>query len=415
VRDGPGRGIARLETVAEERQVGTLDAVRAGVRAGRNAALPHHDEAAAIVDRHRGPILSVQGDGVDLELAADGSTVRGVALTVNAVPAGVRATGSEALPYDHEIARRGHRHGRVLLHFRGVGVDLEFAADEIAIGRKTPAMDVELVRTLGSEVLPDDDEIAVAVHRHRRAGLEAREVGVDLEFPADGSPVGGVALAHHLDVEIGAGLGVTAPNHDEIPVLFRRHRGGSLESRRRGVDLKLAAGGGAVRSETLPVDAGAAGVRAGRAIAVPDDDAAAVRPHRHRRGILIARGVGVDLDLDAHRQSVGSESPQLDAGGGRVRAARAEAGPRDHETTFAVHRHRRVDLGVRGVGVDLEFAADRGAVRGVALTLDAEARRVRAARAAAAPDDDEVAVRVHCHRRPALAAGGVGVDLDVFG
>jgi len=133
------------------------------------------------------------------------------------------------------------------------------------------------------------------------------------------------------------------------------------------------------RGVALPLEAEGVRIRATRAEALPHDHEVAVGVQRHRRVALLARGVGVDLELAARRAARRGVALPLDAVEARIRAARSAAVPRHHEIAVIVHRHRRAALAIRGVGVDLELAAHRAARRVVALPLDAVAGGVRAA------------------------------------
>ncbi len=62
---------------------------------------------------------------------------------------------------------------------------------------------------------------------------------------------------------------------------------------------------------------------------------------------------------------------------------------------------------------DLELTALGDAIGGEALTLDAVAALVRAARTVTGPDHDESSLRAHGDIGVALGAGGVGVDLEL--
>src|SRR5262249_45444982 len=82
--------------------------------------------------------------------------------------------------------------------------------------------------------------------------------------------------------------------------------------------------------------------------------------------------------------------------------------PSDDEIAGCVERNGRTDLGAGRVGVDAEFAAQRGPRGGVALGVDPP--RV-AVLAVTLPGDDEVAGTIHGDRAKILNVGGVSVDL----
>src|SRR3990172_397074 len=140
--------------------------------------------------------------------------------------------------------------------------------------------------------LPNDDEIAVRVRRHRGVLLPARDVGVDLELVPLGSSGGVEALAE--DSVVAPVLALAVPNDDEVPNGVRSRGWEPLDARGVGVDLELASLGEAVGVEALAEDPPGAPVLA---VALPNDDEVPVRVGGHRGVALVARGVGVDLEV----------------------------------------------------------------------------------------------------------------------
>src|SRR5207247_885597 len=87
-----------------------------------------------------------------------------------------------AMPGDDEVAGRVHGHRRVALVARGGDVDWELAAERHAGGGVAAGVDAVAAAVLGA--VPNDDEVAIRVHRHRRHMLVAGGVGVDWELRA---------------------------------------------------------------------------------------------------------------------------------------------------------------------------------------------------------------------------------------
>src|SRR5690606_31871956 len=83
--------------------------------------------------------------------------------------------------------------GSFALPTGGVGVDLELVAGGNAVRSEAPGPDLLRIRKVPVRAVaaPSDDEVALRVHRHRRAVLGPGRVGVDLEGPAERRSVGG--------------------------------------------------------------------------------------------------------------------------------------------------------------------------------------------------------------------------------
>src|SRR5439155_1995594 len=90
-------------------------------------------------------------------------------------------------------------------------------------------------------VLPHHYEIARAAGRHLRGVLPSRGVGVDVELAAQGRPRAVVALAEDAArIEEGL-LAVAPPHHHEVAGAVRGHRGLELVIPRICIDVELAA------------------------------------------------------------------------------------------------------------------------------------------------------------------------------
>ncbi len=170
----------------------------------------------------------------------------------NAGTAGVGGAGAVARPDHVEEADLVHRHGRLRLRALGKVVDLELPEKRAAVSPKPLALDAESA-VVGPEralAVPGHHEVAIPVHRDRRAALVARREGVYLEL---------VALSRARRVEapaldavparIGAARAGALPDHDEVAARIHRHRRGALRVRdlKQAVDLDLAADGHGVR------------------------------------------------------------------------------------------------------------------------------------------------------------------------
>jgi len=115
---------------------------------------------------------------------------------------------------------------------------------------------------------------------------------------------------------IGARAPVALPCYDEVLTQrVARDRRGALVARRVGVDLELAADRNPTRIEGLALYGAPAGVGACACVALPDHDEVAhgargVAPHTW--GKLGPRGGGIDLELSAHRGAAGVVALALD-------------------------------------------------------------------------------------------------------
>src|SRR3990167_2725807 len=126
----------------------------------------------------------------------------------------------------------------------------------------------------------------------------------------------------------------------------------------------------------LGLNAPSASVGAARAIALPGDDEVA-RGVAGDGGIALGiRRVGVDLELATEGVSGGVVALGLSATAGGVSVARAVALPGDDEVARGVAGDGGKILVARRVGVDLELVADGGSGGVVALGLNAPAAHV---------------------------------------
>src|SRR5690606_17835952 len=270
------------------------------------------------------------------------------------------------------------------------------------------------VRAAGAVALPGDDEVALAGRGDRGSPLTGGGVRVDLELGTQGRPVPRAALRlDAVGARVRAARAFALPGDDKVALAVDGDRGMPLPARGVRVDLELGTQGRAVRRVALRLDAVLARVRAARTITLPGDDEVALAADGDRGKRLVAVGVRVDLELGTQDCAVRRVALRLDAVRARVRAAGAEALPRNDEVALAADGQRRSELSAVGVRVDLELDTQGRAVPRVAPRLDAEGARVRAAGAAARPGDDEAARAVDGHRRTALRVGGVRVDLEL--
>src|SRR5262249_1437768 len=104
-----------------------------------------------------------------------------------------------ALPDDHELPAAIPTHSAVHLIARGGGVDPEFIAVVRAVAVEPLGVDSPTAAVLGNAG-PGDDKLVGTDHRHRRVDLIARRVGVDLNLPALRDAAGIVALGAHSRV-----------------------------------------------------------------------------------------------------------------------------------------------------------------------------------------------------------------------
>ena len=121
-------------------------------------------------------------------------------------------------------------------------------------------------------------------------------------------------------------------------------------------------------------------------------------------GLPVDRRIGVDLEFTAERVAVGVIALGVDAVGDGL--ILVEALPGDDEVAGGIHRHGGNCLMARHMGVDLELPSHGVAVGVIALGVDAEAGgRILAE---TLPGDDEVAGGVHRHGRLCLGSSPYG-------
>lgn len=219
-------------------------------------------------------------------------------------------------------------------------------------------------------------------------------------------------LADDADV-VAAGdrVAEALPHDEEVSARADRNRRGSLEARGFGGHSQLVAQTGGARIEALGEHVG----RVVRGAALPSDHEAAARIGCDGRPLLVARRVGVDLEVVAQRHGARIEVPRDHACAASVLGwtVGALTAPHDHEATAAIAGDPGTALIARRVGVHLELAADRRTRAVVALAEDARAAPVsslvRVVRARARPDHHEISCRPRCHRGCSLKSGRGGV------
>ena len=198
-----------------------------------DVALPSHDEVAIVFDRDRGQALSGRGVGMDLELAAQSRPHRIESLPEDAVDGAWLAR-----PHHDEAARRVVTDRRVALLAQGRAVDQELDPLRDTERVEAPPEDTE-VRTILAEAGPGDDEVAVVLGRHRRGVLPAHGGLVDLELSRLRGA--GRVVATRKDAAVGEVLLVAGPGDDEVTSGVGGDGGVVLVVLREGVDLELRA------------------------------------------------------------------------------------------------------------------------------------------------------------------------------
>src|SRR5262249_41624870 len=141
------------------------------------------------------------------------------------------------LPADGKIASRVHRHVRTLLSCGGVAVDLELAP--LGDAGRIVSLRVDTIRAaVLIQTGPDDDEVAGGIERNRSPMLPAGGERVDAELaPLSRS---GQVIALRVDAIAGAVLGIALPDDDEVALSIHRNRGHPLIAGGVGVDPELA-------------------------------------------------------------------------------------------------------------------------------------------------------------------------------
>ena len=378
--------------------------------------------------------------------------------------------GLQALPVGVYKAAFEHRVGeRDDLFFQAVdnhvadvrrGVAEALQADLVGVvAAVAHAVAVLIARVLVAGV--GDDKAAVGHAGHGRLVLCRWAVGVDQRLAVDRAAVGVVLLREHV---VAGDVGV-GPRDNKAASFQARDLGLVLLAVDVGVDAEFAAHLGAERVEALGVDAGGREVLAGR---LPHRDEAAGLQCRHRRHVLRAVDVAVDLErvtlrhatrIEALAEDAGPaavarvvavqhhEVPASERGDGRLvlrceLAGAGRVGARLHALghagrVIALEQHVGVlgDAGVgvlvvvpghdvaggcggdgglvlitRRDGVDARLHPCRAAVGSVALHVDASATAVARV---AAPHHHPAAVAQRRHLGLVLVAGRGGVDHDL--
>ena len=201
------------------------------------------------------------------------------------------------------------------------------------------------------------------INRHRRIIKTARVVK---RFSRSEEGVGRTIDAKALTINTitRAILAVGFPSDHEAAVFERRHRRIILMARSVGVDLELIAEAIALRVITLTKDTV---VRTILTAGLPGDDKAAVQQGRNIRLCLLTRGVAVGLELITVRAAIGVEALAIDA---VARAILTAGFPGNDEAAVGEVGNRRVVLVVARIGVDLELGAIRIAVGIEALAVN---------------------------------------------
>ena len=143
---------------------------------------PGDDESAVIKRRYRRILLLAVSPGVDLELVALGRSIFTIALAKDTI---VTISGSGilvvALPGDDKVTVLQRRYRRLTLVLVGIGIDLEFLAQQRAVGEVDLPIDT-VVRAVLAVRLPGCYQMAAIQERRRRTLLVVAGVGIDLEF-----------------------------------------------------------------------------------------------------------------------------------------------------------------------------------------------------------------------------------------
>ena len=288
---------------------------------GAAVVVPGHHKAAGAQCGDRGLVLVAHGVGVDPELATVDGAIGVVALAEHARGVAILAVGT---PHHDEAAVSERGDVGLVLAARGIAVDLELAAVDRAVGVVALAENTVAVAVLVIAA-PYDHEAAIGEAGDGRCALIVRfktGAGVDLELGPDLCARGIEALG--IDVLINTVLIVAVPRRHEAAAGQRRDIGLGLVVGRGGVDLELAAHRYAVGVKALTVDAPAAAVLQ---VGLPAHHETAAIEAGHRRGFLVVRGIGVDLEFAAHRYAVGVVALAVDAFAPAVLAGR---GPHDN-------------------------------------------------------------------------------------
>jgi hypothetical protein len=285
-----------------------------------------------------------------------------VPLAINAAEAAVLMVVTA--PDDDVITIGVHRHRRNELVVRGVGVDLVLGAHGLRGGDGERAGEVPPRRAVGVAIKGVANDVGQRLlgsqyivagsqrGRKRQHGLMLFRDGVEAEGDAADLPA---------DVAAETGQSPVGDVGD-VPRAGGGEFFGELHRERRGLDGHMR-----VCRQRLPGRENVQNLRTG-----------AVEP----------------LGVDAIPIAVLIETV-----------------PCDHEVAVGVHRDRGKSLPTGGIGVDLELAAHRLSAGQVSLSEYPVPAAILAT--ITTPGDDEVATCIHADRRKGLPAGRVGVDLKL--
>ncbi len=262
----------------------------AGAAAIAGIGPPDDDDVAIRQHRHRGFVLVAGREAVHGRLGRGqvGPVGREHAhLDRIAVAVAGRGAAGMAEPDRHHVAAGERRKMGLLLVALGLGIDAELAARRLARTVEDPSRDA-VAAAVGSPAAPGGEDPAIL--QRRQFQLVARGVGMllDLDLAALGGAVRGEGPELQVVVQVA---------HGEAAVL---QRGDILHGRAalaEFVDLELAGNRVAVGIEQPPEDAPVIAAGIVLAIGIPDRDQVAVRQLRQPGAALLARGIGIDVEL----------------------------------------------------------------------------------------------------------------------
>ncbi len=234
-------------------------------------------------------------------------------------------------------------------------------------------------------------------------------IGIDHRLVVD-RLAGGVVLLHHHAPAAAVGAVGIRPGHHPAAVFQRRDTRVVLGAVDGGIDAELGAHFDARGIVALRVNPGAAQILAFR---LPDDDEAAALERGHRRVLLGAVGVGVDLETPAQRRPAGVEA--LAENTGAVTVSRIVTP--DHDETRAIGIPGDTRLILRGEaksgGIRPRLRPDRHATRVIALEKDIIEFRIPRAASVVIPRHHKPTIGRRGDIRHVLIGRGRGIDPEL--
>ena len=248
--------------------------------------------------------------------------------------------------------------------------------------------------------MPGYYEAPGVIHGNRGILLVANGVVVYTKLVAQGRAVGCVPLA--INAPTGTVLAVALPGYDKVPAVIHRHHRITLLPVGIRVHPELIALDRAVKSKSLAVNTV---TRPILTIAFPHDHKVTGRHvDRHFRITLTVRRVTVHQDCISQRRTIGRKRPGLHT----VTVPVIIRGPTHHKPAIIRHRHIRIRLLPKPVGIHPLFQTQWRTLSVITLQIDIVGPPAMGI--APLPHRHVVPRRIRIHRHISLAPTRIRID-----